>query len=62
MGWSQKTLFIRSSVKRQAVKTKKSLAYALVPLKRRDFNHIYMLKDEFGAEHEVCKDFFMNCI
>lgn len=62
MCWSQKTLFIRESVKRQPVKNKKSLAYALIPLKRRDFSHIYSLKNENGVAYEVCRDFFLNCI
>lgn len=62
MCWSQKTPFIRSSVKRQPVKSKKSLLYALVPLKRRDFSHIYSLKGEDGVENEVCRDFYLNCI
>lgn len=62
MSWTQKSLFIRSSVKRQPVKTKKSNAYALVDLKRRDFNHKYTLIDHDGVENEVCRDFFLKCI
>lgn len=62
MCWTQKTLYIRSCVKRQPVKSKKSLAHPLIPLKRRDFNHIYSLTDEKGVENEVCRDFFKDCI
>lgn len=60
MCWTQKTLYIRSCVK--PVKSKKSLAHPMIPLKRRDFNHIYSLTDEKGVENEVCRDFFKDCI
>lgn len=33
MAWSQKTLFLRGSVKRHPVKLKKSMLYPLIPLK-----------------------------
>lgn len=62
MCWTQKTLFIRFCSKRQPVKSKKSNKYALIPLKRRDFRHTYTLIDDEGVEHEVCRDFFLNCI
>lgn len=62
MCWSQKTLFIRSNVKRQPVKNKKSLSHPLIPIKKREFNHIYSLVDGDGVAHEVCRDFFLKCI
>lgn len=62
MSWMQKTLFIRGHVKRQPVKTKKTLDYPLLQLKSRNFNHLYTLSDEHGIEHEVCRDFFINCL
>jgi hypothetical protein len=62
MGWTQKTLYIRSCVKRKPVESKKSLLHPLIPLKRRDFNHIYNLTNEKGVANEVCREFFMNCI
>lgn len=62
MIWTQKTLFIRSSVKRQQTKTKKSDNYPIVAIKSKNFNNIYSLCDENGIEHVVCRDFFLNCI
>lgn len=62
MQWSQKTLFIRNSVKRQPVKSKKSKNYALIALKDRNFTHNYTLIDKNGIEQQVCRDFFLNCI
>lgn len=62
MCWSQKTMYIRSCVKREPVKSKKSNTHPLIPLKNRDFNQVYTLTDENGVENQVCRDFFMNCI
>lgn len=62
MSWTQKTLFIRGHVKRQPVKTKRSRNFPLINLKNQNFNHLYTLSDENGIEHEVCKNFFMNCL
>lgn len=54
MCWTQKTLYIRSCVKRQPVASKKSLTHPLIPLKRRDYNYVYTLTDEYGVENQVC--------
>lgn len=62
MKWSQKTLFIRASVKRGPVKTKKVQRFPLRPLKEREFTNVYTLIDGNGAEQVVCRDFFMKCI
>lgn len=62
MKWSQKTLFIRASIKRSAVKTKKVQQFPLRQLKAREFTHVYTFIDGNGAEQVVCRDFFMKCI
>lgn len=62
MQWSQKTLFIRASVKRTPVKTKRSALYPIIQLKPREFNHVYSLTDENGVRHEICRDFFLKCL
>lgn len=62
MLWTQKTLFIRGHAKRQPVKTKKSLSFPIVSLKNREFNIVYSLTDDRGVQHDVCRDFFMNCL
>lgn len=62
MLWTQKTMFIRGSVKRQLVKRKKSYSHPIIPLKDRNFNYIYSLTDESGAQHVVCRDFFLGCL
>lgn len=62
MCWTQKTLFIRGSVKRAPVKTKKSDAYPIIPTKSKKFNQTYSLLDENGVEHVVCRDFFLTCL
>lgn len=62
MQWSQKTMFIRGSVKRQPVKTKRSALYPIIRMKPKEYNHIYSLTDENGVKHEVYRDFYLKCL
>lgn len=62
MNWTQKTLFIRSCVVRNPVKSKKSCQFPLVALKNRQFNFTYSLIDSNGLKQQVCRDFFMKCL
>lgn len=62
MFWTQKTLYIRACVQRTPVKTKRSDLYPIMPLKAREFNHVYTLIDENGVNKVVCRDFFLQCL
>lgn len=62
MQWPQKTHFIRTTVKRQPVKSKKSDHFPIMPLVKREYNHTYSLFDNRGAQQSVCRDFFLNCL
>lgn len=60
MLWMQKTLFLRGSVERIPVTSKKSSSFPLIALKNREYNHIYSLTDENGVKQIVCRDFFFE--
>lgn len=60
--WTQKTLFLRTSVKTSPVAAKKSELFPLMPIKNRDINCSYSFVDEKGVIKDVCRDFFLECL
>lgn len=60
--WSNKTIFIRSNVKRTPVKHQRSEKNPIVSLKARLYNTEYSLTDWNGTRHTVCRQFFMSLL
>lgn len=60
--WTQKTLFIRTSVKTSPVASKKAALFPLLATKNRDINCSYSLVGNDGMAKEVCRDFFLKCL
>lgn len=59
--WTQKTLYIRSNVKKaKSLSSEENLPYS--PNNKRMFGWIYSLPDGIGVTHTVCRDFFVNCL
>lgn len=59
--WTQKTLYIRSNVKKtKTLDSTENLAYS--SNKKRMSGWIYSLPDDIGVTHTVCRDFFINCL
>lgn len=56
--WSQKTQFIRQSVKTSEVLKKKNKMFPIMPLKNRTMNFAFSLLNCDGMSVEVCLDFF----
>lgn len=53
---------IRSSVRREAVKTKKSTLNPVTPQKNKKFYQTFFLLDTQGVEHQVCGNFFFTVL
>lgn len=60
--WTRKTLFLRSSVKRSAVKQKLSDRNPIIQQKNRNYNYSYELFDSAGDKQDVCGNFFFTCL
>lgn len=59
MNWSQKTLFLRTLVKKLSVKDNMN---PIINLKARKFSNQYYLIDESGNHQQVCLNFLLKCI
>lgn len=56
--WSQKTLYIRQSVKTSKVAKKRKQMFPIIALKNRTTNFAYSLLNSDGISVKVCRDFF----
>lgn len=60
--WSQKTTFIRESIKVTEVKKKQLTLFPIFALKNRNINCEYSFRDTEGVTQIVCRNFFLNCL
>lgn len=59
--WTRKTLYLRSSVEKNAVARKISTLNPIHQQKDRNHTYRYFLNDDTGYKQEVCNNFFYKC-
>lgn len=57
--WTQKTLFLRTLVRKSDVKKNSS---PIIKLKNKHFVHSYYLHDSFEKQQQVCSGFLLKCL
>lgn len=60
--WSQKSSFVRSSVKSKARVYRKSDHFPIVPRKKRSVAYDFTFLDSDGVTQKSCKTFFLKCL
>lgn len=60
--WTKKTLYLRSTVDKHAITSKKSELNPINQQKKRDHTYQYFLHDVSGNKQEICNNFFYKCL